>query len=413
MVRASCFVFFVAIGSMAFAESPPLVEPFLISGKLADGERALVAQLDRHPLDDQARFGLGTLRFVRAVERLAQSLHRYGAIGGESQLVRQLPFLRLKVPPNPSPMEVTYEDVRSMVMTLLTDLTAVEKTLAPIKDPNVHLPLHFGKIVLDLNDDGKAAEEERLWRLYTELNRGLQLSPEFPQATGEGFVINFDYGDVFWLRGYCHLLSGLCEVMLAYDEQSLFTVVAHHVFAKPKVPSLANAIALDDNDNWEREIADLVAGIHLSSFPLKEADRMKKARTHFKEVIRLSRESWKAIEAEADDDFEWVPNSKQTGVIPGVRVSKEMIAGWMLFLEQAEKVLDGEQLIPHWRFKPDYGVNIRRVFDEPQSFDLVLWFHGVGAAPFSERGAVADYETWRRLEDLFRGQFIGFAFWFN
>ena len=46
-------------------------------------------------------------------------------------------------------------------------------------------------------------------------------------------------------------------------------------------------------------------------------------------------------------------------------------------------------------------------------FDLVLWVQGTAAAPYLEKGPKTKPETWRRLQTIFQGQFIGFAFWFN
>jgi hypothetical protein len=60
----------VLTSAVCFADSPPLVEQYLTSGKLADGKKALVAHLEKQPKDDQARFGLGTLEFLQAVEHL-------------------------------------------------------------------------------------------------------------------------------------------------------------------------------------------------------------------------------------------------------------------------------------------------------------------------------------------------------
>ena len=86
---------------------------------------------------------------------------------------------------------------------------------------------------------------------------------------------------------------------------------------------------------------------------------MKSAHQHLEQVIALSRESWKAIAAETDDDREWIPGSKQTGVIPNVRVSAEMITGWHDFLNEAEQILAGKKLVPHWRFTK--GFNFARI----------------------------------------------------
>ena len=407
-------VLLLALPIVTQAAEPPLVEKFLTDGKLAEGQAKLAAHLETNPSDDQARFGLGTLQFLQSVEHLGQSLYKFGALGPESRLARQLPFLRLAVPKNPAPQKIMYADVRAIFQRLIEDLAKVEATLSGVKDDEVKLPLHFGLIALDLNGDGKAGGEETLWKLYATLNSGLRLTPDATPEEVQSFVITFDRGDVFWLRGYCHLLSALCEATLAYDEEQLFGAIAHQLFDNPDAPKLpAELLRAGGDREFMDDIADAIAGIHLARFPLKEPARMKAAHQHLTKVISLSRESWTSIRAEKDDDCEWIPNSAQGSVIPNVRVSAEMIDGWHQFLDEADALLQGKKLVPHWRFKPEYGINLRRVFEDPRDFDLVLWAHGAAAVPYTEKGATTSLETWSRFEQIFRGEFIGFAIWFN
>ena len=56
------------LGSTGRAADAPMVEKYLHAGELAKGEQALERALDKSPKDDQVRFGLGVLRFVRAIE---------------------------------------------------------------------------------------------------------------------------------------------------------------------------------------------------------------------------------------------------------------------------------------------------------------------------------------------------------
>jgi hypothetical protein len=60
------------------AAEPPLVEKYLIAGKLGDGETALLARLKEAPKDDQARCGLGVLQFLQSFEHLGGNLYKYG-----------------------------------------------------------------------------------------------------------------------------------------------------------------------------------------------------------------------------------------------------------------------------------------------------------------------------------------------
>jgi hypothetical protein len=94
-------------------------------------------------------------------------------------------------------------------------------------------------------------------------------------------------------------------------------------------------------------------------------------------------------------------------------VTDEMVKGWQEFLAEAEALLQGKTLIPFWRGRETRGVNLRRVFKEPTTFDLILWAQGTAAAPYLEDGPQTSAETWRRLQRVFQGEFIGFALWFN
>ncbi len=93
-------------------------------------------------------------------------------------------------------------------------------------------------------------------------------------------------------------------------------------------------------------------------------------------------------------------------------MSAEQIAAWRGVLDQAEQVIDGKKLVPHWRFTK--GFNLARVFDEPQPFDTVLWITGPAALPYLEDGPVS---TSRRLADRWSSPSAGisavFAVWFN
>jgi hypothetical protein len=100
-------------------------------------------------------------------------------------------------------------------------------------------------------------------------------------------------------------------------------------------------------------------------------------------------------------------------VVPGSKVTDEMAKGWLDFLAEAEAILGGKKLIPFWRDAGGKGVNLRRVFTEPGELDAVLWLQGTAAAPYLESGPVTRPEVWTRLLRVFRGEFIGFALWFN
>src|SRR5689334_5711280 len=84
--------------------APSTIEKFLHDGTFAEGETALLLALEAEPADDDARFGLGVVQFLRAVENLGQSLYDYGAVSEQANE----PFLRLPVPKNPRPSRISY-----------------------------------------------------------------------------------------------------------------------------------------------------------------------------------------------------------------------------------------------------------------------------------------------------------------
>jgi len=398
---------------VAAADAPgvQITQRALATGKLADGAKELAAHVKKSPTDDNARFALGMIEFVQSIEHLSQSLYRYG-LRTHRDIFSRLPIARLPVDENPKPEQISYGDVRRILQTLLDDLERSEQTLAGVKSASVKVPINFGQIRLDLDGDGKADENEELWRIYAKVmgGRGGGEVPRPPEL-----VIAFDAGDVHWLRGYCHLLSAFAEIGLAYDGQEIFNCTAQLVFANPKTPYefLKNKHAFA---TWGgNDLVDGIAWIHLLRMPVKEARRMSVAREHLKAVIRESRKSWELILAETDDDREWIPNPEQKQcVIPGMLVSQKMVDGWKEFLDEFERLLEGKVLVPFWRASdPAQGVNLKRVFSEPTPLDLVLWIQGTAAAPYLEKGTVTKPEFWWRLNNTFRGQFVGFGFWFN
>jgi len=424
-MRRTVLLLFVALlaaapntASSDTTDGQPIVEKFLTSGELAAGEKALSRHLEGHPDDDQVRFELGVLQVVRAVERLGQSLYRYGAKGQRSMLLGMMggnfgagggvPILRMPVPKNPDPERIDYQQARRILERFAADLEKAEMTLAQVDDPDVEVPLHFGLIRLDLNGDGVRDEKEKLWRVYASIFRR---NRNVTRATAESFVISFDKADAHWLRGYCHLLMAMCDVGLAYDWSELFERTGHVFFANIESPY---SVTQSPSGGFIGPILDEVAMFHLVRFPVKEPKRLESALGHLETMIEQSRLTWKAIQAEDDDNREWIPGPRQTGVIPGIRVTQQMVDAWHEFLDEAEALLAGDKLIPFWRTNgKGLGVNLRRVFTEPREFDLILWVHGSAAVPYLEEGDLSSADTWRRLQNVFGGQFIGFAVWFN
>ena len=165
----------------------------------------------------------------------------------------------------------------------------------------------------------------------------------------------------------------------------------------------------------EWRVADFVSFVHLVNWPVIEPERRQTARLKLLEMIRLSRENWKAIKAETDNDREWLPGPQQKGVNPltGLEVGEEQVAAWHEALQMAEELLEGRVLLPHFRI-PAKGINMKAFFDAPQTFDLMLAITGPGIVPYLENGTLITAEDFSRIRQQFGGAgFMTFAVWFN
>ncbi|QDV79509.1 hypothetical protein [Botrimarina mediterranea] len=387
------------------------IDEMLANGKLAAAEKSLQEFLDATPNDALALTQLGAVKFLGAVERLGQASYRFGT--GDS-LMRAMPFFRLPVPPNDEPQKVGYENVREVLEQFVAELAEVEAILVKVGDRDVKWLVDIAALRMDFNADGKAEASESLGAAYRSMTR---MRDE--KAEEDAFVVGLDTADVYWLRGYCHVLCALGESLLAYDQQRMFDHTAQLVFPKSELKHdflTHDTPGADERQQrskrWQYQFADAIAMIHLVDWPLAEPERLKRAHGHLLLMVETSRDSWRSILAETDNDHEWIPGPEQQSVLPRGALSQEQIDAWQTFLDEAESLLEGEKLAPFWR-ESDQGVNLRRVFYEPTQLDLVLWVQGSAAAPYLEEGPKTEEETWMMLQRVFRGNFIGFAFWIN
>jgi hypothetical protein len=312
------------------------------------------------------------------------------------------------VPANPEPEQLTYAKWRGLLQQFDDDLDLAATELARIEAADVKLRLPVGLIRLDLNGDGRAEGDETFWKVFTRVAwRAAKLSPEQQE-----FPIGFDRADVHWMIGYTHLLRALIQAWLAHDTEAFSAQTAHFFFAGVESPYTGLGTDEDARGLDMDQIADAVAAIHLVHFSVAEPERMRRAHTHLLEMIGQSRLCWKYALAETDDDREWIPNARQTSLTP-LTVDQQRIEAWRRFLDEAESVLNGDKLVPHWRVRDGRGINLKRVFYEPQTFDLVLWAHGAAAIPYLERGELVTRDTARSLSAAFQGRFLAFAVWFQ
>lgn len=415
----TCFTFILA-SSLPTAEraaaqetkqaESSVIESFLIAGKLADGEAALKSAMEKSPDSDQLQMEMAFLKFFQSIEHMGQTLYSFGP--ADSFVMGQIPFLRLPVPSNPDPKPVSLDDVRDMIQAFIDDLDEVEKTLSKVGSDSVKLPIRIMQVKLDFDGNGKISDKENLGPVLMQYLGGRQPNNgQLKEMMAKS--INFDRADVDWLKGYCCLLRSMGEVFLAYDETEFWDVVGHRLFEKGQIK---HKFLLEEErkNDFYFEIADLIAAIHNIRFPLKEPERLKVAHQHLLGTIKHSRSMWRRINAETDDDQEWIPSPNQSNPFTEVRITRRMTDSWEKFLVESEQILKGELLVPFWRGKNEKrGVDLHMAFHEPEDFDLVLWIHGSGAVPFIKMGDCSKPSTWSEFQQVFRGNFFGFAIWFN
>ncbi|WP_368905133.1 hypothetical protein [Taklimakanibacter lacteus] len=279
-------------------------------------------------------------------------------------------------------------------------------------DADIGIVVDLADLGIDLNEDGNIAPEESAAIIAALSNRA-----GAPPAASPPLVFRFDRADGYWLQGYANFLMAQADFWLAHDFRLAFDQSFHMLFPRAKLPMQDILVPLDNSrDSFaEWRLADFVSFVHLINWPVVEPERRKTARAELLEMIRLSREDWKAIRAETDNDREWLPGPQQVGAnqLTGLEVSEELVQAWHGALQMAEDLLEGRKLLPHFRFA-DKGVNMKRFFEEPRNFDLVLSITGPGIAPYLEKGPMLTSEEWWALQQQFgRTGFLAFALWAN
>src|SRR5262245_10157600 len=382
-------------------DAASLAQQHLYAGTLRQGAVELTRFAAQNPDDPSARFALGGLKFVIAVEQLAQSLHRHGL---EAPRSINAPILRLPVPPNPRPEPLTYEGFRNILERFADDLGAAERTLAEVGEAQVKLPLDLARIHLDLNGDGRIQDDERLWSILARLDLRAAGAPE-------SLLVTFDTGDVLWLRGYARLLMGTAEFWLAHDFRPMFEQSFQLFFPRAQLPFAPGPAALEPSARENVIIADAIVFVHLFNWPVVEPERLPRAVAHWRAVASLSRQSWAAILAETDDEHEWLPNPRQSNLFPSLPVGQDRIDAWLAVMDELDAVLEGRKLVPHWRFAK--GFNLRRALLEHKTFDPVMWIAGPGIVPFLEDGPTITSDAWNQITRTIQGNFFAHAVRFN
>ncbi|WP_411970685.1 hypothetical protein [Mesorhizobium sp. CA14] len=412
ILAAALFAFPPA--SIAWAEMPDAAKSMFEAKSVADRNTALSTLEAAAARDPAAAYAAGAGEFFTALELLAGALHRHGF---ESPKSFMLPLMRLPVPDNPNPQPLTYEEFRAILVAFRDRLEKSAARLGSVpKDADIGMVVDLTHVGIDLNEDGKLAPDESIAAIMASLSRGsVDINDAAPSLT-----FRFDRADGFWLQGYAEFLMAQADFWLAHDFRNAFDGSFHMLFPRAKLPLQDTLVPLDGGMSGnmfalEWRFADFISLVHLVNWPVIEPERRQAARRHLLEMIRLSREDWKSILAETDNDREWLPGPQQKGINPltGLEVGEEQVQAWLATLTVAEDLLEGRALLPHFRIAGK-GINMKRFFDEPKPFDLVLSITGPGIAPYLESGKILTSDDFDQIQREFGGAgFLTFALWFN
>ena len=396
----------------AFAAMPDAAKTLFEAKNVSERNTALSALEAAASHDPASAYAAGAGEFFTALEILASGLHRHGF---ESPQSFMLPLMRLPVPDNPNPQPLTYDEFRAILVAFRDRLEKSAATLGAVPaDADIGMVVDLTHAGIDLDEDGAIAPQESFAAIIATLSRST------PDAAAPPLVFRFDRADGYWLQGYAEFLMAQADFWLAHDFRAMFDGSFHMLFPRAKLPLQDALVPADGGVSGgmlasEWRFADFISLVHLINWPVVEPERRKAARRELLEMIRLSREDWKAIRAETDNDREWLPGPQQKGVNPltGLEVGEEQVQAWLATLTMAEDLLEGRVLLPHYRIAGK-GINMKRFFDEPKPFDLVLSITGPAIAPYLESGKILTSQDFDQIQREFGGAgFLTFALWFN
>ena len=393
----------------------------LYAGTAADALPKTVLACDTE--GEEACFAAGLLQLVVGYEGLAKGLYRYGATMPGLPAAAMLLGLGGEggdnVPANPNPEKLSYDALRQLFEGFLVDLDTARGLFQRGGDGGdyvVHIdPL---QVRIDFDGDGQIAPTETLAEILQSLGAFSDLPTPAPTDKAKSkhatqTVIGFDRADAFWFAGYSQIVGAPFDWLLAHDFSGLYNAYLHHSFPRAGLPmqpySRGGTLFMDPES--DSAIADIIAAIHTLDFPVIQPQRLADVRLRLLDITRLSRLNWQAILSETDDDRELVPSPRQTSLLPGHEVTDEVVTAWHDTLDRLDAILDGELLLPHWRFAQ--GFDLKAYFDNAPETDLVLLLTGLGALPYLKDGPIADADSFAAANRVFGDNWLNYALWFN
>ncbi len=360
---------------------------------LAETESALSALPNKTPSD---MFALGGVRFLGAVESALQSLYAT-QINREMAEMSGLPFLRLPLPPNPNAVPFRPELIAETYQAALIDLQGSLDALDTITDADaVAVTINTGDLWFDINANGtRDPGEGMLDSAGEQLNQGLA-------GGAKGPTIRFDTSDAAWLSAYAHLLSGVGETVLALDPTTAIARVTESMAAIKEFSPSPKSLGLSRDDAMWIDMAAMF--IHaIEGQP--DATRSRAAHGHFLGMIADNQSFWARVATETDNKLEWIPNPRQTSALP-LEFPADTGARWRDVLAEAEAVLKGDLLVPHWRLGDGAGINLALAMQNPPEIDIISIIQGEGILPFAQVGPRMSGQSLSNFADMLGGDAV-------
>ncbi|MEE9454489.1 MAG: hypothetical protein V3V13_08935 [Paracoccaceae bacterium] len=390
---------FVFMATFATADTNDLIK----TEGLLVAEAALSAQPDKTSSD---QFALGAVRFLRGIEKTLQIRWKHNMVLADFDM----PVLRLPVEPNPDAAPFAPALITALFSDLRSDMDASRAALDQVAGgDDVALNLNLMDLWFDVNmnarrDVGEGVIELGASSLMT--RRARANMDDIPEA----MLVRFDTADVAWLTAYTHLISGISELVVAFDPTQAITQVLE---ANEKMMALRGDIPMTNPydgefGGWVDQFA-MVYGA-LNQQPVAENTRA--AHGHFLEMIAENKVFWRAVAAEKDNINEWIPNKTQTAAL-GFELPADTSETWQALLKDAEDLLNGDLLVSYWRIAPVGGINLKKLFMDPPVVDIVTWIQGAGLLEYMEQGPTVTDTNFRRFSRMVSGDTLLFSLLFN
>lgn len=338
-------------------------------------------------------FALGGVQFLGGIEAALQARWNTGL---DSPVLQSLgiPLLRLPIAPNPAAVPFEPAMIETLFATVSTDMEEAALTLDGLEG-DVALEIDLADLWFDVNGNGAREGGESVMDIA-----GFALDGGLGEESA-GITVRFDTADVAWLRAYAHLLAGISDAIRAIGPTDPIARVMETAEGFVAVSGLPQPDSFNSFANYRTEI-DLVAMIIFALEQTPDRDLARNAHDHFLAMIADNREFWTDVAMETDNEGEWIPNKAQTSAL-GLPFPAETGTRWLAVLADAERVLNGDLLIPFWRLGPGAGLDLGAMFLDPPPLDPVGLIQGESLLPYVRTGPSANLESLLRFRALVGG----------